>query len=229
MILRLVPLITGVLPIAAINLCYVIAVRTGHVPDCIPYLDGCTSVSSTGRSPPQSYLFRAAMLPHAVMLIAYWLLCVAWFRSLASSAGRQAKGSTSIGVLGVVGAVFLVFYVTFLGTEEPFYRFMRRFGVYVYFAFSVFAQLMLAARTLPLARAGSDAALLGIIRAQLALAVVPFLLGILNLILKQTLENPDPPENMIEWNYSLLMQVYYLLTYFSWKRTGFAARFTVAD
>lgn len=228
MILRIVPLLTGILPIVAINVCYVIAVQAEHVAYCIPYLEGCTSVSSTGRSPPQSYVFKAVMLPNAIMLMVYWVLCVAWLRSLDKAAGRDAGSGMAIGILGVISAVCLILYVTFLGTEEPFYRFMRRFGVYVYFAFSVFAQLILAIKVLPFALDRKDNVLLGITKVQLVLAIVPFLLGALNLLLKETLENSDPAENMIEWNYSLLMQLYFVLTYFSWKQTGFTADFAVS-
>ena len=62
---------------------------------------------------------------------------------------------------------------------------------------------------------------------QMLLALTPFALGALNLILKVTLENPDPPENVIEWIFALLMHVYFLLTWFNWRATGFDGRFTV--
>ncbi|MGH8221600.1 MAG: hypothetical protein ACREQZ_01375, partial [Woeseiaceae bacterium] len=61
--LRLVPLATGLLPILAIHACYLLAVHYAALPACIPYFDGCTSISATGRYAPASYLFRAVMLP----------------------------------------------------------------------------------------------------------------------------------------------------------------------
>ena len=232
MILRLVPLIAGILPILTINTCYVIAVKADMVPACIPYLEGCTSVSATGRYPPASYLFRAVMLPQSVVLMVYWGLCVAWLRQFSATLGKPANTGTAIGVLGVGGATFLILYVTFLGSQEPFYELMRRFGVYLYFGLSVIAQLVLGFKVLPLARIlrdrMGDPLLIRVTRLQLALALVPFALGVLNLVLKATLTDPDAAENMIEWIFALLMQLYFVLTYYSWRQTGFSGSFSVA-
>ena len=104
---------------------------------------------------------------------------------------------------------------------------MRRFGVYLYFLFTIVAQIMLARHTMTLARKRSLASVARIGRWQLWLALVPFALGALNLLLKATLENPDPPENVIEWIFALLMHVYFMLTWISWRDTRFDGRFTV--
>ena len=61
--LRALPLWAAVVPLVTVNVCYLIAVGMEHVPACIPYLSGCTSVSSTGRIAPESLIFRAGMLP----------------------------------------------------------------------------------------------------------------------------------------------------------------------
>jgi hypothetical protein len=65
MLIRWLPLIAGIVPFVGIHVCYVIAVKYGVLPACIPYVDGCTSISATGRYPPASFLFRAIELPVA--------------------------------------------------------------------------------------------------------------------------------------------------------------------
>ena len=102
---------------------------------------------------------------------------------------------------------------------------MRRFGVYLYFLFSVIAQIMLARHTISLARALELAGLERIGKAQMVLALIPFVLGALNLILKATLADPDPAENVIEWFFALLMHVYFVLTFYAWRDTGFNGKF----
>ena len=74
MSLNFLPLLTALLPALAINFCYLLAASQGHVPWCIPYLEGCTSISATGRQAPESYLFRALIIPTAVLLVFYWRL-----------------------------------------------------------------------------------------------------------------------------------------------------------
>ena len=68
-----------------------------------------------------------------------------------------------------------------------------------------------------------------IARYQLAIAIIPFALGILNLVLKETMDDADAAENMIEWIFALLMHSNFLLTYFSWRATGFAGSFSVDE
>jgi hypothetical protein len=227
--MRIVPLATGLMPIIAIHACYLIAVQYAGLPACIPYLEGCVSISATGRYAPASYLFKAVMLPTTIMLCAYWVLNVAWLRSLEKAAGLPSRPHRSIAILGVAGALSLVLYVTFLGSAEPFYEFMRRFGVYLYFLFSVIAQLLLAQRSLAHSNLYGNATLRRISQVQLLLSVAPFLLGIVNVILKSQLPDPDTIENIIEWIFALMMQVFFLLSYYSWRVSGFKANFSAGD
>ncbi|MDZ7643627.1 MAG: hypothetical protein U5K76_04960 [Woeseiaceae bacterium] len=229
MLIRTLPLVTGLLPIVAIHLSYVIAIVYDRLPACVPYLAGCTSISGTGRYPPASYLFKAVMLPQSVLLLAFWLFTVAWLRALERSTGSHARPGAGIGAMGAASALALVLYVTFLGTEEPFYEFMRRFGIYLYFLFLILSQLTLAVRVRSLAMRLDNATLLQIARAQWLLAAVPFVLGILNLVLKAILDDADASENIIEWIVALAMQVHILLNFWSWRLTGFDAGFSVAS
>ena len=162
-------------------------------------------------------------------MAAYWLFSVAWLRSLSLIAGRNEKTGSSIVVFGVAGAIFLIIYVTFLGTQGPVYDFMRRFGIYLYFLFTVIAQLILASKVLSLSSVLRMPGVERITRYQLAIAIIPFALGILNLILKETMADADTAENIIEWIFALLMHSYFLLTYFSWRATGFAGSFSVDE
>lgn len=228
MLLRSVPLITGLLPIIAIHVSLLLAINAGAVPACNPYLEGCTSISATGRYAPGSFVFKPAMTLEVVFMICYWLLNVAWLRTLyrenQSSSGNPGRLT---GILGCTGALFLVVYVTFLGSQEPVYEFMRRFGVYVYFGCSVIAQLTLVHHVSQASRIVGDSRLAAIALAQRLLALVPFVLGVLNLVLKSVLENARPAENIIEWIFALLMHCYFVLTYFGWRQTGFDWRFSV--
>lgn len=225
MLLRVLPLITGLLPIVAIHLSLLIAIDAGSIPSCIPYFEGCVSISATGRYPPASFLFKTVMLVESAVMIAYWLFNVAWLRSLEKLHSLPGNSGTAIGVLGTGGALFLMLYVTFLGTQEPFYEFMRRFGIYFYFALTIIAQILLAVKSKQLGIALRISSVTRIANFQLVLATVPFALGILNLTLKATLANPDTVENIIEWIFALLMHMYFVLSYFSWRDSGFAARF----
>lgn len=226
MVLRALPLIVGLLPVFAVFTSYWIAIQTAGVPSCNPFLDGCTSVSATGRHAPASYLFKGAMLPQSVLLAAYWLLNVAWLRAMSGKAANDRRIGHTVGVLGLTGSLFLILYVTLLGSEVPLYEFMRRYGVYLYFVLNVLAQIALATRVLPLVRRLGIPQVVAITKLQLLLAWIPFGLGALNLVLKAILEDSSAAENRIEWIFAMQMQLYFVLTGFSWRATRFSASFS---
>lgn len=207
MLVRGLPLVTGLVPLVGINLAYWIGVDSDVIPACIPYIDGCTSISATGRYPPGDRLFRAVMLPQAVLLAVTWYFAASWLRSLSP----QSKAATPALVFGLVGAAALILYVSFLGTKEPFYEFMRRFGIYLYFLGTGIAQIVL---TLGLEDSRWR-------RAMLWVLAVPWALGLLNFAQKAVRDDSRGLENAIEWIVSVFLQVWFLLLYVGWRRTNF--------
>ena len=227
MILRFLPLFAGALPIVAIHLSLVIAINAGTIPGCFPYWDGCTSISATGRYEPASFVFKPAMMTEWILMVLYWLGNAAWLGEMSRSADSPSPGR-STAIIGCAGAFALILYITFLGTQAPFYEFMRRFGVYLYFLLTVVAQIMLARHTIRLASALQYDRIVVFGKTQMALALVPFFLGALNLVLKSILADPGPAENVIEWIFALLMHVYFLLSYWTWRESGFAVAWRIA-
>jgi hypothetical protein len=53
------------------------------------------------------------------------------------------------------------------------------------------------------------------------LIATPFLLGLMNLLQKALLEQSDKIENGIEGTAALLMQLWFVLLYFAWRKSGF--------
>ncbi len=226
MLIRWLPLFIGLVPLVGVHVAYLIAVDHGYVQLCIPYLEGCTSISGTGRYPPASFLFKAVEMAMAVALPVFWYFSVKWLRALGP--GWHSHAVWSIFLAGAVGALALIVYVTFLGTKEPFYEFMRRFGIYFYFLGTALAQLFLAISFRGICKGIGDRTLRRMAAAMLVLCLMPFVLGLLNLAQKSLLphETADALENSIEWVASLMMQVYFLVVFFAWRRTGLAVSVT---
>jgi hypothetical protein len=222
------PLFIALVPLAGVHIAYLIAVDYGYLQSCIPYLEGCTSISATGRYPPASFLFKAIQMSMAVALPVFWYFSVKWLRAL--DPDWHGHAVWSIFVSGAVGAISLIVYVTFLGTQEPFYEFMRRFGIYFYFLGTVLAQLFLAVSLRGICKGLGDLALGRMAAAMLVLCLMPFALGFLNLAQKALLpyETADPLENSIEWFASLMMQAYFFVVYLAWRRTGLAVSVSAA-
>ena len=208
MLVRALPLISAIAPLLGINIAYWIGASNEVLPSCIPYLDGCTSISSAGRYPPGDRLFRAVLLPQAAFLAFTWYFSVLWLKSLRPT----SRAGTFILVSGLVGALALVLYVSYLASNDPFYEIMRRYGIYFYFTGTALAQLVLS---LSLDRSPIQ-------RAMVWITVTPFALGIINLAQKAILGSLNSNENRIEWIASLLMQAWFVLLWIAWRRSRFA-------
>jgi hypothetical protein len=204
--IRVLPLIVGLVPVIGVTSAYWLNVRAGVLPGCMPLLDGCTSISATGRYMPGSMPFRAVLLPQAAFLTVLWWIGIGWLKQVMPA----SRARHLILVSGIVGAVALVAYVTFLGTRQPFYEFMRHFGIYFYFLGTAIAQIVLTA-AMPHSRLRF---------AMLWVIGTPFVLGLLNWAQKLWLSDSDIFENSIEWIAALLMQVWFVLLYFAWRKSG---------
>lgn len=225
MVFRILPLLAGILPLIAMFGAFWLGVHNDVVPACIPFVDGCTSISATGRKPPGSFLFRAIMLPQAPLLLAVWYVTVLWLRSLHPNL-RQST-ATAILLSGIIGALALIVYVTFLGTKEPIYEFMRRSGVYFGFLGIALAQLFTARALLRISTSLEQQRLLRLGRSMLGICIATFSVGIINVVFKMILDDTDALENRIEWTVALLMQCYYIVMYFAWRETGLTTTLSV--
>ena len=217
MMFRFLPLLAAALPLVAMFGALWIGIASETLPACFPPLDGCITISATGRKPPGSFLFRAVMLPHALLLAFLWYLTVLWLRSLDADLRRSTTNAVLIS--GLVGSLALIVYVTFLGTKEPIYEFMRRAGIYFGYLGTALAQLFVALALARISKALADERLRKAARFLLAVCVVAFCLGILNSVLKLVLEDADASENRIEWIVSVLMQSYFLVLFLAWRST----------
>lgn len=210
------PLLIALLFLVAAHAAYLLSIQAGHVPACVPYLEGCVSISRAARHGLGNHLFRLLVIPCAVLHALVWLLAHRWLR-----------GGRWMVVLGVVSAIALAVYATFLGTEGEAYRFLRRYGVVVYFGFGYLAQLALMRRA---TRMGALPA--GVIATQAWIAAAMLGLGLANVVAGLAVADPaarDRWENVFEWWLGLLMVGWYAVLACGWKRHGLALELTWRD
>ncbi|MES0872555.1 hypothetical protein [Sinimarinibacterium thermocellulolyticum] len=208
--------LTVLLPIAAVHLAYLVSIAQGSVEACVPYWEGCTSISRAGRHGLANLLFKGLMLPHAAQLVGFWLLTSLWLRALRPDAPRRILAVTG---LGLVAAVFLILYASFLGAEGPTYQWLRRYGINVFFSFSVLAQMLVIALLQPVPSLRPF-----LRRTMLAFAALLLALGLASLPLQHFATDADRAMNALEWTYALLMALFYGLIGLAWGATGFRLR-----
>lgn len=205
--------LTVLVPITAAHLAYFVSAAGGHVDWCVPYWDGCTSISRAGRFGLGNHLFRALMLPHAAQLMMFWGLTWLWLRALRPDAARRCAAVLG---LGVVAALFLILYASFLGVEGSVYQWLRRYGITVFFSFSVLAQMLVIALLQPVRQLPRL-----LRRVMLTFAAALLVLGLLSIPLQHFAGDADRAMDALEWNYALLMALFYGLLGLAWGATGF--------
>ena len=215
---RLVALVILPLSWAGVIGAYAASAAGGYLPDCVPHLTGCTSVSASGRYGAGFFIFKATIIPVAVLLMLYWILCERWLAALDDGQARWRYGMIAI---GTIGAAALVLYATYLGSEGDFERAMRRYGTVVYFGFTYLAQLLL------LYRARAVLGMTPLVRVKLILCIAMLVEGLALEAFTYFIPDDAWLENLTEWHVASALTFYPALTWLLWRRTGFTVRFLV--
>ena len=192
--------LAGLLPMVAANAAFMINAILG-MEACFPYWEGCMSVSRGIRSGPGLWLFKGLAMPSALMM---WL---AW-RSLDAHPGTDGFRHPHLRwaiTLGKVGAVFFVVYALWLGSDGEIYRWLRRYGVVLYFGLTGLAQLLLLpAWPRSEGRANTSR------RLYAAVVLLAWGTGIASAFKRKLIEDPrflDRVENVLEWHFALYLSL----------------------
>jgi len=212
---RTLALIITILPLFISNVVYLLSAYEGSIPWCIPYIDGCTTISKAARSGNSIFIFRATMITYGVLLIGFWIYVRQWLDQLY---GHTTNIARIILWLGIVGAIFFIVYIDFLGTTGEVNRFMRRYGILIYFTCTPIAQILLFRqhyKILPSLKEGTVKP--RVLQYQFIIIVLMLAIGIVSGVLDATYTKTYESENIVEWNLALLMQLYFLGIFFIWK------------
>ena len=212
---RLLAIIITALPLIVTHAVYLLSAYEGNVPWCNPYFDGCTTISQAARSGSSIYIYRATMITYGVLLIWFWVYTRQW---LVQVLGEVTKLSSTIMWLGIIGALFLIVYIDFLGTTGEINRFMRRYGIMVFFTFTPLAQVLLLKlhyRTLSIAAPVNLKR--PILQFQLYVLLVMCIIGITSIILDVAQLKTYQSENIVEWTFAFLLNMYFAGMIFIWR------------
>jgi len=168
-------------------------------------------ISAACRSVPVIYFFRTGMLPCSLLLVLYWLINDSYLSQLQLNLDHLRK---VILICGISGALFLILYVIFLGVDGELYRFLRRFGIYVFFGGTALAQLLCV-----VARRKLAGEITPTVATQGLIVATMLVFGPINLIQKALLEKElaDRIENVIEWNFGLLLCLFFIVSAWQWR------------
>ena len=215
-------LLAGLLPIVATVVAWALSTAHGLIPACVPFIDGCVSVSRAAREGLGNHLFRALMLPAAALQAMCWVLAARWLGSMLPPYRLLAV----LAPLGLVASVALVLYGAFLGTEGAAYRWLRRWGTIVYFGGTCVCLLIAGGGVQRAVAAGRLALARWVEHAMVVLALSLVMLGLGHALLAAFLgdEAKGRLENVTEWWAALIFMLGFFALAMAWRRVGLCVR-----
>jgi hypothetical protein len=212
---RILTIFIVILPLLASNGAFLLSAYQGFVPWCLPYIDGCTTISQAGRSGNTIFFYRALVFTYSVLLIFFWVYSKEWLQLLH---GHTTKAAQIISWLGVIGSIALLIYIDYLGTTGEINRFMRRIGAMLYFTLIPLAQSLLLYQHYKLLSKRPDFLIKPkVLQYQFIIVLLMIIIAVASVFFVLTGNETDEVENIVEWNFSLLVNLYFAGMILMWK------------
>ena len=119
-----------------------------------------------------------------------------------------------------VAAVLLIFNVALFADAEGVAKSARRLCVAGFFILNTVAALMFTARLRDTVRQAAWPGHVAVVRAKIAICYTQLALGVLTLA-APLFESSDAINNAVEWNFTVLMLLFFTTTGIAWKQTDY--------
>ena len=214
--LRLISLACFFLPVFTVIISYLISIKLNLVATCIPNFEGCTSISRVGRYEPVKFFFKPMMYFYALSIFFFWNIFLQEIKII------RIKSKNLI-ILTFITVIFLFLYITFLG-ESKVYSFFKRIGIYFYILSIVILQFSSNKILIKNKKKLSKFFNYKIVKFNYYLSSFLVISGLILLpILIIKIDAFPQIKNIISWNYFLLIQLFFLLFFFSLKKLTYPA------
>ena len=194
-------LIVSIIPFIAIHLSFILSVQNEYLSLCNPYIDGCYSISRVARQPSSIIIFKVLMVISALFLFFLWPKLF------------KPNYNKMLILIGRLGSLFLIAYIVALGEEGFFYEIMRRFGVFIFYIFTLISQWVFTFNSqIRKKKFFLKNFLINII---VFLQFLAFLLAIPFFLF---VNNYGYIENIIEWWITLLITLWFFINFIYYKK-----------
>ena len=211
-----------IVPFVAVNACLLLTTQFHSLIESqyriftsFPYLDGGVSISRTARYFPAYLIFKPAMFLTAFFLIKYWI----YNKEIIQNLEKDHKHLKKIVFFGVSSAIALTLHSVFLGVkfDNDLYKLFRRIIMLSFIVFEVVAQAYLVATLYSLKDKLDKFINKKFLTIKLFLVSILITVAIISIPLV-SLPGNKFIKHALEWDYFLGVILFYLLTYFMWKK-----------
>lgn len=212
-------LLAFLLTVTGIAISYYLTARDGHEPWCIPHIDGCATITSTGVYYPAAYVFRAFLISASIVFVLWWYCARGWLESVAS-VGKLHRIRWMVNI-SIFASLLLVASIAVLGESilpsgdhRLTWRFHSVTAVFFFLTTSI-CQILMTHRMYQLkSQLGVS---FGGLAFKAVLAISQLLLLLVFLI--RQLGGQSSPEliAIVEWWLATLSSLFLLTGYWDWK------------
>ena len=213
-----------IVPFLAINICLIMITQFhGLFPNqediihsTIPYIDGGASISRTARVFPTYLVFKPAMFFTSYLLIKYWL----YNKEIINSFEKNHQNIKYIVFFGIGSAILLILHSIFLGIkfDNDIYKLFRRVVMLAFIIFEIVAQTYLVITFYSLKQSLLNYINPNILRLKMILVSLLIIVALISIPIISMPGNKFI-KHALEWDYFLGVILFYMLTYFMWKKT----------
>jgi len=219
-----------IIPFIAVNACLILITQFHEffpnqediIHNTFPYFDGVTSISRTARPYPSWVIFKPAMFLTSYLLIKYWL----YNKSLINFFDQNHKYKNKVVIFGIASAVALTIHSLFLGIkfDNDLYKLFRRVIMLSFIIFEIVAQAYLVATFYSFKEKLKN--YINFIFLKLKIILVSMLI-IVAFISIPIISLPGDNffgvnlkflKHALEWDYFLGVILFYMFTFFMWKK-----------
>ena len=221
-----------IIPFVAVNTCLLITTQFHFLIEgqyrifsTFPYFDGGVSISRTARYYPTYLIFKPAMFLTSYLLIKYWI----YNKEIINFFDKGHKYKNKILFFGIASAIALTIHSIFLGIkfDNDLYKLFRRVIMLSFIVFEITAQAYLVA-TFYSFKDKLDKHINKIfLKLKIILVSTLIIVAIISIPIISL-----PGDNIfgfnlkflkhaLEWDYFLGVILFYVLTFFMWKKTNY--------
>ncbi len=207
---QFIALISFVLSMGTIAVTYYVGTTQGTALLCNPFIVGCTDITHTGMKGAAGFIFRGGLVTACAFFMVWWIVMHTW---LQKHSNRIALNSmTALGIIGAIGLIVGTAVLLPEKAQSPFKVHVK--GANLFFQGTIIAILISYVLIYKARKNGFEVPsfrLKSIIL--IALTVMSILVGGAAITV-----NMSNKSRIIEWWGTLFVGMYFLSSYWDWKR-----------
>ena len=182
-----------------------------------PFIKGETSISNIVKRFPLKFFFKPVLYLTVIFMIIYWR-----YFNLIIKKFTDHKKNYFFFYFGILSALFLFLHIFFLGWtfENEFLTKLRRSYVVIFIFFEILSQAFLIKKILLIKDKFRNYFNFFVIYLKLAFVIFACSSTLVILIILLFYNLPPNIDYILEWNYFLILLIFYFLSYLMWKKNN---------